>query len=120
MFTVEVKIKGQLVLARSCNRIAGATGELCLYVTDDGRFIEHHYDTGAAALATRLLSGATNILSAAHTARVKRWERIQYRLGEANGQGRSHPNDSLTRKRTPKHQPKRRRRGARSDARPRG
>lgn len=119
MFTVEVKIKGQLILARSCNRIAGASGELCLYVADDGRFIEHHYDAGAAALATRLLSGVTNILKAPHQGRSDRWERKQYRAEHANGQERRHPNDSAPGKRTPKHQPKRRSRGARADARPR-
>lgn len=75
MFTVEVKIKGQLVVSRSCNRIAGETGGLCLYVTDDGRFIEHHYDAGAAALAAILLSGVTNILKAPHIPKAQRWER---------------------------------------------
>lgn len=75
MFTVEVKIKGQLVLARSCNRIAGMTGEQCLYVSDDGTFIEHHYDHGAAVLAIRLLSSVKNTLKSAHTRKVERWER---------------------------------------------
>ena len=78
MFTVEVKLKGKLILARSCNRIAGQQGGPCLYVTDDGRFIEHHYDAGAAVLATLLLSGVKNILTAAHEQRAARWERKQY------------------------------------------
>lgn len=78
MFTVEVKIMGRLILARSCNRIAGASGGPCLYVTDDGRFIEHHYDAGAAALAALLLAKVTNILRAPHATKAERWERRHY------------------------------------------
>jgi len=79
MFTVEIRIKGQLILARSANRIAGATHKTCLYVSDDGQVIEHHYDHGAAVLAIRLLSSVKNTLAAAHTLRVKRWESAQRR-----------------------------------------
>lgn len=78
MFTVEVKLMGQLLLSRSCNRIAGGKHGPCLYIADDGRFIEHHYDAGAAALAVRLLAGVANILKAPHAAKAERWERRHY------------------------------------------
>ena len=100
MFTVEVKMGGNLVLARSCNRIAGASGALCLYVTDDGRFIEHHYDAGAAALATLLLSGVSNILKAPHQGRADRWERKQYLAKDSNEQNGHHKHDRHARRRT--------------------
>lgn len=78
MFTVEIRIKGQLVLARSANRIAGLNGGPCLYAVDDGRFLQHHYDAGAAALAVLILAGVKPILKAPHQAKADRWERKQY------------------------------------------
>lgn len=80
MFTVEVKLKGNLILARSANRIAGNQGEMCLYATDDGRFIEHHWNAGAAVLAAILLSGCKNILIPAHEARVNRWVKNRLKI----------------------------------------
>lgn len=75
MFTVEVKVNGQLIFSRSCNRIAGDMNGPCLYVSDDGQFIEHHYDHGAAILAARLLANVTNILKAEHIHKIRKWEK---------------------------------------------
>jgi len=86
MFTVKIESNGRLLYARTANRLSGGPGELCLYVTDDGKFIEHHYDAGAPALAARMLSTVQNILSANHKARIARWERKMARIAEDENQ----------------------------------
>lgn len=76
--TVQVHIDGKLVLARSANRLAGRPGAMCLYVTDDGKAIEHHYDDGAAALAIKMLANIRNTLKPAHKRKIaqfkNKWE----------------------------------------------
>jgi len=86
MFTVKIEVNGGLLYARTANRLAGGPGELCLYVTDDGKFIEHNYDAGAPALAVRMLASMENVLSANHTARIARWKRKMARIAEDDNQ----------------------------------
>jgi hypothetical protein len=84
MFTVEIKVNGQLILSRSCNRIAGEKDDRCLYISDNGHYIEHDYAHGAAVLAVRLLWNVSNILSAAHLPCIRQWEKnnMKRRLDE--------------------------------------
>ncbi len=85
-FTVTIKMNDMVLVSRSATRISGGPGELSLYVTDDGRTIEHHYDHGAATLAIRMLSSVHNILPTENRQRAMKWERAQRKLVDGRPQ----------------------------------
>ena len=57
MISVVVYINNVPIICRQARRVQGEPGEMCRYKVDDGNFILHHYDEGAAKLAIKLLEG---------------------------------------------------------------
>lgn len=55
MISIEIKVNGEQIFRKTAKRIAGKKGEMCLYETDDGKRIEHHYNLGAVSLAIKIL-----------------------------------------------------------------
>ncbi len=52
---VRVYINNTPIIEKHATRIKGKPGELCMYRTDTGKLIMHHYDDGGAELAVKLL-----------------------------------------------------------------
>lgn len=52
---VKVYINNTPLIVKSAVRIKGTPGQLCMYKTDTGKLLMHHYDDGAAELAVKLL-----------------------------------------------------------------
>lgn len=57
MITVSIAINGKPIITRSARRIAGEDGNTCKYQIDDGRIVEHDYNSGASKLAIIMLEG---------------------------------------------------------------
>ena len=55
MFTIELKIGDTMVRRYSAVRVWGKDNEVCGYKLGDGTIIQHHYNDGAEALATKIL-----------------------------------------------------------------
>ena len=61
MITVTILINGKSIITRSAKRILGEEGELCKYVVDDGKTIDHHTQDGAVELSIKMLRGVHRI-----------------------------------------------------------